>query len=179
MAHYAEEDDVWKCAQHASKRRHSIGVCPFCLTQRLSALCPECARLRPCSCSSSSSSSASSSASSTFSLHFSEDSHGPVSTLIETEPSFSRRSAFPFFRSARFSSAATTAEEGRRSVWAVLWGRRSVREKMTRSMSVADGGAVAKAGKAKGWYFPSPMKVFRHVKAAKVAAHERSPMHRG
>ncbi|KAK9716205.1 hypothetical protein RND81_06G218200 [Saponaria officinalis] len=187
MAYYAEEDEVWKCTQHPSKRRRFSGVCPFCLTERLSALCPDCANLRPCSCSAASyaastTSSAASTASSTFSLHFSDESVGRVSNLLENEAPLSRRAAFPFFRSARFSAAnpaETAAEEGRKSssLWSVFWRRNSVREKMTRSRSVADGGLVAAPAKGKGWYFPSPMKVFRHVKAAKVA-HERSPMRR-
>ncbi|XP_076914993.1 uncharacterized protein LOC143574202 [Bidens hawaiensis] len=33
--------------------------------------------------------------------------------------------------------------------------------------------------KRRGWYIPSPMKVFRHSKTTKLQIHERSPMHRG
>lgn len=33
--------------------------------------------------------------------------------------------------------------------------------------------------KRRGWYFPSPMKVFRQTKTSKLQKHERSPMGRG
>lgn len=57
--------------------------------------------------------------------------------------------------------------------------------KMRRSRSVA--ASITSANeirsspaptKGKGWYFPSPMKVFRHSKASKIVQ-ERSPLHRG
>lgn len=110
MALYLDEDEVWKCSKHPSKRRRS-GICPICLRERLLALCPECANLRPCSCCATSSSSSSSSSSS-FS-HFSVSASGVgaigrVHNLIDSEPSLrrSRSMAIPFLRSrSRFSGS--------------------------------------------------------------------------
>ncbi|KAL8226971.1 hypothetical protein R6Q57_016803 [Mikania cordata] len=68
MAVYIDEDQVWKCIKHPSKRR--TGICPKCLRVRLLTLCPNCATARPCTCSSAliDSSSSSSSSSNSFSL---------------------------------------------------------------------------------------------------------------
>nr|XP_043607733.1 uncharacterized protein LOC122579601 [Erigeron canadensis] len=117
MALYMDEEQVWKCPKHPSKRRRS-GICPTCLRERLITLCPECANTRPCSCcrhdsSTLSSSSSSSNSSSSFSIfQFSRGGSlrapdtgagetGRVSTLIESEPAFrkSRSLAVPFLRS--------------------------------------------------------------------------------
>ncbi|KAK9076570.1 hypothetical protein SSX86_004904 [Deinandra increscens subsp. villosa] len=49
MAFFVDEEQVWKCPKHPSKRR-STGICPSCLRERLLTLCPECATNRPCSC---------------------------------------------------------------------------------------------------------------------------------
>ncbi|KAK9698940.1 hypothetical protein RND81_08G142000 [Saponaria officinalis] len=173
---YYEEVEVWKCTKHSSKRRRCNGVCPVCLTLRLSALCPHCANLLPCSCSSSATA-ASTSSSAASSFH--GGSVARISTLIDDVSPYLRRtrsSAFPFFRSS---------EEGRKSTssssrWSILWWRNSRRDKMSLSKSADDAGVVKtpSPATAKGWYFPSPMKVFRHSKASKVA-HERSPLDRG
>ncbi|KAH0641680.1 hypothetical protein KY290_033279 [Solanum tuberosum] len=50
MAYYNEEE-AWKCPKHPSKkRRTTTGVCSICLRDRLSELCPICAKVRqPCS----------------------------------------------------------------------------------------------------------------------------------
>ncbi|XP_074309898.1 uncharacterized protein LOC141644277 [Silene latifolia] len=176
MAFY-EEEDVYKCTIHpSSKRRRCNGICPLCLIDRLEALCPDCAHLRPCTCSSSSCSSRSSNSS--FYILDISSSSARISTLIDTEPAFSRRSssAFPFFRSARFPSTDPAPPPPQTtSFWSVFRRRKSPVEKISRSKSVAYGSEPVKA---KGWYFPSPMNVFRHSKASKVA-HERSPLHRG
>ncbi|KAI4303323.1 hypothetical protein MLD38_038969 [Melastoma candidum] len=93
-----DEEEVWKCPAHPSKRR-PYGVCPKCLRDKLSSLCPDCASLRPCSCSSSSSSDSSSDSSSSFSRFFSSsrssstapDRHGKAFThFIDSEPTFGR-----------------------------------------------------------------------------------------
>ncbi|XP_021768199.1 uncharacterized protein LOC110732553 [Chenopodium quinoa] len=188
MAFYAEEDEVWKCSLHPSKRRRT-GVCPSCLKERLSALCPDCANVRPCSCYATTSSS--SSASSSFSLHFTDG--GRISNLIDGEPAFrrSRSSAFPFFRSARYSTVDEKPPPGKvvgksSSFWSVIWWqkkprREKVEAEMRRSKSVAvAGNNDVGVSKGKGWHFPSPMKVFRqsYSKTPKVV-HERSPLHRG
>lgn len=188
MAFYAEEDEVWKCSTHPSKRRRT-GICPSCLKERLAALCPDCANVRPCSCYAATTSS-SSSASSSFSLHFSDA--GRISNLIDGEPAFrrSRSSAFPFFRSARYSTADDKTAPGKlagKSFWSVIWWQKNPRkEKMeavmrrSRSVAVSVTGNEQKTSKGKGWYFPSPMNVFRqsNSKTSKFV-HERSPLHRG
>ncbi|KAJ0824443.1 putative protein OCTOPUS [Helianthus annuus] len=54
--------------------------------------------------------------------------------------------------------------------------------RMLRSRSVAVGagdGFSPATTKRRGWYFPSPLKVFRQSKTTKLHMHERSPMHRG
>ncbi|KMS97604.1 hypothetical protein BVRB_5g125730 [Beta vulgaris subsp. vulgaris] len=164
---YAE---IWKCSQHPTKRRR-IGVCPLCLKERLDALCPECANVRPCSCYATTSSSSSSSSS--FSLHISEI--GRSSTLTNGQPAFrrSRSSAFPFFRSVRFSAVEdeTPPEKAAgksvtSSFWSVIWWQKKPRREkmepeMRRSRSVAVVDSDVRSMKAKGWYFPSPMKLFR------------------
>ncbi|XP_057777767.1 uncharacterized protein LOC130996273 [Salvia miltiorrhiza] len=90
MVVYVEEEEVWKCSKHPSKRRRS-GICPACLRERLGTLCPDCHNARPCPCCATSAESSSSSSSSSF---------GRVSNLIDGEPSFrrSRSVAVPFLR---------------------------------------------------------------------------------
>ncbi|XP_055819417.1 uncharacterized protein LOC129888469 [Solanum dulcamara] len=114
MAFYLDEEEVWKCPKHPSKRRRN-GVCPVCLKDRLVILCPDCANVRPCACYASATSS-SSSASSSFSLFSASSgrsgggggcegvcSGARVSNLIDSEPSFqrSRSVGIPFLRSSR------------------------------------------------------------------------------
>ncbi|KAG6428416.1 hypothetical protein SASPL_112667 [Salvia splendens] len=81
-AYRVEEEQVWKCPKHPTKRRRH-GVCPTCLRDRLITLCPNCGNVRPCPCSSASFSSSSSASSSSYAA----------------EPSFtrSRSLAIPFF----------------------------------------------------------------------------------
>ncbi|XP_024995447.1 uncharacterized protein LOC112528657 [Cynara cardunculus var. scolymus] len=117
MAFYLDEEEVWKCPNHPSKRRRT-GICPTCLRERLVTLCPECANTRPCACCPApiDSTSSSSSSSSSFSrFQFSRGGSlrdgflssaaagevGRVSNLIESEPAFrkSRSLAIPFLRS--------------------------------------------------------------------------------
>ncbi|XP_044465684.1 uncharacterized protein LOC123195885 [Mangifera indica] len=106
---YLDEDEVWKCRKHPSKR-HRSGVCPTCLRDRLSSLCPDCANERPCACRAitvSSSSSSSSSSFSWFSVSGGENfsaaigTVGRVGNLVESEPAFrrSRSMAVSFLRS--------------------------------------------------------------------------------
>ncbi|KAH6778773.1 hypothetical protein C2S52_010010 [Perilla frutescens var. hirtella] len=85
-AYRVEEEQLWKCPKHPSKRRRH-GVCPTCLRDRLVTLCPNCGNVRPCPCSASAGFTSASSSSS------SSSSYGGG------EPSFSRsRSlAIPFF----------------------------------------------------------------------------------
>ncbi|AES95851.1 hypothetical protein MtrunA17_Chr5g0411201 [Medicago truncatula] len=231
MALYLDEEEIWKCLKHPSKRR-KIGICPVCLRERLAALCPDCANVRPCSCYASTSSS--SSASSSFS-RFSVTGDGvgavgKVNNLIDREPPLrrSRSMAIPFLRSrSRFSGAggdkelvpdrdspAINGSKSARSFWSIFkahksnsnrgseserdWEMKKVLTEeidgdvsrkaavMARSRSVAvtavsagDGEfRAAPRSKGKGWFFPSPMKVFRQSKASKVVQ-ERSPLYRG
>ncbi|CAN4128152.1 unnamed protein product [Withania somnifera] len=109
MAFYLDEEEVWKCPKHPSKRRRN-GLCPVCLKDRLVVLCPDCANERPCACYAS----ATSSSSSSFSLFSSPSgrsnggggcdgvcSVAKVSNRIDSEPAFrrSRSVRIPFLRS--------------------------------------------------------------------------------
>jgi hypothetical protein len=225
MAMYLDEEEIWKCLKHPSKRR-KIGICPVCLRERLATLCPDCANVRPCSCYATTSSSSSSASSSFSRFSVSGDGVGVVGkvhNLIDREPSLrrSRSVAIPFLRSrSRFSGADKELEPDRdspaingsrsaRSFWSLFkthksnrgsesehdWeskkvlteerdGDMSRKAVMARSRSVAvtavsgNGEFKAPRSKGKGWYFPSPMKVFRQSKASKVVQ-ERSPLYRG
>ncbi|KAK4794995.1 hypothetical protein SAY86_012989 [Trapa natans] len=104
---YADQEEVWRCPKHPSSHRRS-GVCPTCLRERLSNLCPDCASLRPCGCCASTTTTPSSSSSSSFSRLFhggdssgGVGSVGQVSNLIYSDPSFRRSSsaAVSLFRS--------------------------------------------------------------------------------
>lgn len=218
MALYLDEEEVWKCPKHPSKRRRS-GICPICLRDRLVTLCPDCANVRPCSCYATSSSSSSSSSSS-FSRFSAAGDVGRVHNLIEQEPGLrrSRSMAIPFLRSrSRFSggggasdldsardSPALNGSRSARSFWSMFKsqksgrggapeqekilaeecdGEASVKPVMARSRSVAvtavsGDGELRPRTKGRGWFFPSPMKAFRHNKVSKVVQ-ERSPLYRG
>ncbi|KAJ8774486.1 hypothetical protein K2173_016932 [Erythroxylum novogranatense] len=112
MAIYVNEEDVYRCPKHPSRRRRT-GICHHCLRDRLSSLCPICADERPCNCysaaaaASSSSSGSSSSSFSRFSTTTADGigSMGRVSSLIENEPAF-RRS-----RSVAVSSLRSNLED--------------------------------------------------------------------
>lgn len=101
-----EEEEIWKCPKHPSKRRRN-GICPVCLRDRLISLCPDCANVRPCSCSAATTSSSSASSSSSFYFFSSASSSsagGRVSDLIDGEPAFRRsRSVGIPFLFTRFS----------------------------------------------------------------------------
>ncbi|KAK4368714.1 hypothetical protein RND71_012506 [Anisodus tanguticus] len=228
MAFYLDEEEVWKCPKHPSKRRRN-GVCPVCLKDRLVILCPDCANVRPCACYASATSS-SSSASSSFSLFSSSSCRstgegvgpvGRVSNLIDSEPAFrrSRSVGIPFLRSKVKNSSdmknhpvCNSKIHKTASFWCIfklskrsgeadnveLKAKESIHHdnnndftdgriedfaKMmmrSRSMSVAITSSDDNKSpmKSKGWYFPSPMKVFRQSKASKLL-NERSPLYRG
>ncbi|KAF8380701.1 hypothetical protein HHK36_028191 [Tetracentron sinense] len=191
MAFYVDEDEIWKCRRHPSKHRRS-GVCPICLRDRLITLCPDCRNSRPCACCPISSSSYSSSS---FSLLSSTDapksgsgvgSVGRISNLIDKEPAFrrSRSAAFPFLRPNPVDKDAGVRQpplgnQSKSSIWSVFKSSKMKKEeeaevvkKMVRSKSVGipcrdSGGDVRLKGRS--WYFPSPMKVFRQTKMAKIA----------
>ncbi|XVF51989.1 hypothetical protein PTKIN_Ptkin04bG0229000 [Pterospermum kingtungense] len=220
MAFYVDEEEVWKCPKHPSKRRRS-GICPVCLRDKLASLCPDCAHARPCACSANSRSSSSSSSASRFSTSAAGDvsgvgAVGRVSSLIESEPSFrrSRSLAIPFLRTKPESLSEKNDLAGNKSKTPSFWSifsssnnkskrfeseghqregekdRISAEEERKRMMKKSRSVAVTShsgirdsksspSSKGKGWYFPSPMKVFRQTRVSKLVFHERSPLYRG
>ncbi|XP_010538365.1 PREDICTED: uncharacterized protein LOC104812742 [Tarenaya hassleriana] len=204
------DDEVWQCMRHPSKWRRS-GVCPICLHERLSSLCPDCAHSLPCSCRSravaSPSSSSSSSSFSLFSYPGDSDvagdapftgigSVGRVASLIECEQAFrrSKSMAVPFSGPGN-SDPITETGSGQgmskktASFWRLFRGNKGESKttaemmRKSRSLTVSDAGesrfSAEMAGKGKGWYFPSPIKVFRRARVTKVVFHQRSPLYRG
>ncbi|XVF52349.1 hypothetical protein PTKIN_Ptkin05aG0011600 [Pterospermum kingtungense] len=227
MAFYVDEDEVWKCPNHPSKRRRS-GICPVCLRDKLASLCPDCAHARPCACSATSSSSSSySSSSSSFSFYRFSTAAGDVSgagavarvsNIIESEPAFrrSRSLAIPFLRtkpeslsekneflagnksktpsfwsmfragnkSKRYESEDHQKEAEKERIAAEDERRRRMMMKKSRSVAVTSHSGIGElksspSTKGKGWYFPSPMKVFRQTRVSKFTFLEQSPLHRG
>ncbi|KAK8692908.1 hypothetical protein V6N13_070511 [Hibiscus sabdariffa] len=215
MAFYVDEEEVWKCPKHPSKRRRS-GICPFCLREKLASLCPDCAHGRPCSCSANSCSSSiyrfSTAAAEDTSGVRSFDSGG-VSDLAGREPPFrrSRSLVIPFLhsKSERLSEKYDLAGNKSRtpSFWSMFKASNKCKRQesedhqreterarvaaeverarmMTKSRSVLvtshSGIGASKPSastKAKSWYFPSPMKVFRQTRG--LVFQERSPLHIG
>ncbi|CAH2034998.1 unnamed protein product [Thlaspi arvense] len=201
-----DEDGFSQCPKHFSKRGFvGGGVCPFCLHERLSSLCPDCAHELPCSCSSRAAvsfSPSSSSSSSSFSL-FSGDinfnfsgtgSVGRVASLIECEPTFrrSKSMAVPIKPDTVIDSGSgLQSDRGRSkktsSFWRMFMGNRGGDTKpaiMRKSRSVAVVGdsrfsPAPVTVKGKGWNFPSPIKVFRQSRVSKMIFHQRSPLYRG
>ncbi|KAF8379070.1 hypothetical protein HHK36_028497 [Tetracentron sinense] len=190
MAFYEDEEEIWKCRRHPSKHRRT-GVCPICLRDRLISLCPYCANVRPCACCPTSSSSSSSSSFSLSSTDVPKSSSGigsvgRVSNLIDSEPAFrrSRSAAFQFLRPISVDKDAgfrlPPPGNRRKSLFgSVFKGRKEEEEKkdeevkkMVRSKSVGISGYSDSGGEIRnkgwGWYFPSPIKIFRHPKTAKV-----------
>ncbi|CAN6461078.1 unnamed protein product [Victoria cruziana] len=135
-----------------------IGVCAYCLSDRLRLLCPDCAAPRPCKCllssgASSSENLSSSSVSSSFSSSFDHPNHPPsgdgigavgrISNLIDAEPPFrrcksSRVPGISFIRSRsrvsqRWSDepvpiSAPTGPRKKWSLWSFLLPDRSKKE---------------------------------------------------
>ncbi|KAB2017879.1 hypothetical protein ES319_D08G192000v1 [Gossypium barbadense] len=206
MAFYVDEEEVWKCPSHPSKRRRT-GICPVCLRDKLASLCPDCAHARPCSCITTSSSSSSSSFS-RFSTaaaggNTGVGSVGRVSNLIESEPAFrrSRSLAIPFLRSKPVDSSERNGLAGRKSKTPSFWSifrasnkskryeseddqsqgekeRRAAADEERRRRMMRKSRSVA-VTKGKSWYFPSPMKVLRQTRVSKLVFQERSPLYRG
>ncbi|KAF6136073.1 hypothetical protein GIB67_000477 [Kingdonia uniflora] len=187
MGYFMEEEEIWKCRKHSSKRK-PIGVCHVCLRDRLIRLCPDCATERPCSCSPTASSS--NSLSSSLNSAESVGETDRMSNLIDKEPKFqrSRSTAFPFLRS-RFSEKdrerLPPPPHTRSSFWSVFKSGKKLQleetiseeSKMMRSKSVGVFSDSTRL-KSRSWYFPSPIKVFRHSRTPKVVQ-ERSPLCRG
>jgi len=196
-----DEDDFSQCSKHFSKRGYFSGggVCPFCLHERLSSLCPDCAHDLPCSCSSRaavsfspSSSSSSSSFAGDISFTFSGiGSVGRVASLIECEPAFrrSKSMAIPIKPDSVIDSGLDHGRSKKTSsFWRIFMGNRGDTKPaiMKKSRSVAVAGEfgfspvpVPATGKGKGWNFPSPIKVFRQSRVSKMIFQQRSPLYRG
>lgn len=126
MAAYMDEEEVFKCPKHPSKRRRN-GICPTCLRDRLITLCPDCANVRPCACCPATTSSSSSSSSSSFSFFSSASSSrrgGRVSDLLDKEPGFRRSRSvgvpFLFTRFAREKQAENPPARKRSRTAALL-----------------------------------------------------------
>ncbi|CAN6486673.1 unnamed protein product [Victoria cruziana] len=132
-----------RCRKHPFQTL--TGVCPFCLSHRLRLLCPDCAAVRPCKCSSSSATSSeipSTSSSSSFSSSVDLPKHqtagggvgsvGRISLLIDSEPAFNRSKSardapVPYPRSKSRASKLcpeepipNPPERRRRSFWSFL-----------------------------------------------------------
>lgn len=140
MAIYVDEGEIWKCLKHPSKRRRT-GICHVCLRERLSSLCPDCASVRPCTCSATTASSYSGSSSSSSFHRLSSasviGSAGRVSNLIESEPAFrrSRSVAVPFLRSKPSADHGYNNHKTSSSFWSLFkggHGNRSMREQFER-----------------------------------------------
>ncbi|EEF34744.1 uncharacterized protein LOC8289092 [Ricinus communis] len=207
MALYIDEEEVWKCPKHPSRRRRT-GICHVCLRERLSSLCPDCASVRPCGCYATTTSSSNSSSASFSRI----GTVARVSNLIDSEPAFrrSRSVAVPFFRSkpsvdhdhsprkdspktasfwSRFKSgsrskrdvglnvAAAVVEQGDNNDHNDNSEEQRRKVMMRKSRSVAVD--VKSSSKGKGWYFPSPIKAFRQSISRGVMVQERSPLYRG
>ncbi|XP_047306677.1 uncharacterized protein LOC124910100 [Impatiens glandulifera] len=193
MSFYPDEEEFWKCPKHPSKRRRT-GICHVCLRDRLITLCPNCAHRRPCACF------VSSGRNSSFSLLTSGNAVvGRVSNLIENEPSFHRSisDGNHLLRSITAgdpisNNTKSTGSRRHLSFLSVFRNKEKPKEidqnycqtdniMMTRSRSVyipTVNNNKSSSEKSKGWYFPSPMKVFRQSKTSKVVQ-ERSPLHIG
>ncbi|KAK1436321.1 hypothetical protein QVD17_02100 [Tagetes erecta] len=208
MAFYMDEEQVWKCPKHPSKRRKT-GICPKCLRDRLVTLCPNCASDRPCDCSpapadSSTSSSTSSASFSLFSFSRGGSRRDFGTGNVESDPTLrkSRSVAVSFLRSrSKHVGACEMVAESNKpplpkvsrskiNFWSVFTVNKSKKcdehvdgidedlnkkddltnvvddnSMMMRSRSVAVGtGNGFAPAKQKGWYFPSPIKAFRHSK---------------
>ncbi|KFK45001.1 hypothetical protein AALP_AA1G331200 [Arabis alpina] len=194
-----EEDGYTQCSKHFSKRDFFSGggVCPFCLHERLSSLCPDCAHDLPCPCSSRAAvyfSPSSSSSSSSFSF-FAGDSFsgigsvGRVASLIECEPAFRRSKSMAVpIKPDTVNDSGLDRSKKTSSFWRLLMGNRGDSNKSTvvmrksRSIAVAGETRFTPApvtGKSKGWNFPSPIKVFRQSRVSKMIFQQRSPLYRG
>lgn len=208
MAFYMDEEQVWKCPKHPSKRRKT-GICPKCLRERLITLCPNCASDRPCDCSPApvDSSTSSSASFSLFSFSRGGSRRDFGTGNVDSDPTLrkSRSVAVSFLRSrskhvgTEMMTESNKAKVSRSKInfWSVFTVNNNKSKKcdhvhndeddsnkcddltsvddnsmmMMRSRSVAVGtGNGFTPVKQKGWYFPSPIKAFRHSKPPRSVA---------
>jgi len=183
---------VWqKCSRHEGRFVCVGGVCPYCLHERLSSLCPDCAHDLPCSCTPRASVSSRGEGDVSFARI---GSVGRVANLIECEPAFRRSTSItgPYFWSAKPEPILETEKDlkpGRgRWLWRLFRGNREEETKikaakvMKKSNSVAGEvlfSPTSVTSKGNGWYFPSPIKVFRQSRVSKMIFQQRSPLYRG
>ncbi|KAF8101697.1 hypothetical protein N665_0201s0021 [Sinapis alba] len=181
---------VWqKCSRHDLWNHRFVcggGVCPFCLHERLSSLCPDCSRDLPCSCSPRASAGVDAPFAGIGSV-------GRVSNLIECEPAFRRSTSMsvPFLWSTKPEPVEKTGsnfQPGRgRSIWRLFRGESKTKStanmmRKSRSVAVSDTGELLSSPApvttkgSTGWYFPSPIKVFRQ---SRLLFQQRSPLYRG
>ncbi|XP_010505020.1 PREDICTED: uncharacterized protein LOC104781919 [Camelina sativa] len=185
---------VWqKCSRHDLSERGFVcvgGVCPYCLHERLSSLCPDCAHDLPCSCAPRASVS---SAGGCGNVPFAGiGTVGRVANLIECEPAFRRSTsiAVPYFWSAKPEPDSETGSDVKPSrgrwLWRLFIGNKKGDTKTKAATTVmkkskSDAGEVLLSpapvtSKGSGWYFPSPINVFRQ---SKIIFQQRSPLYRG
>ncbi|EYU44077.1 hypothetical protein ABFS82_05G072000 [Erythranthe guttata] len=200
MACYVEEEEVWKCPKHPSKRRRN-GICPTCLRDRLVTLCPDCHNPRPCACAAASTTSSSSFGgepsfrrSRSVAIPFLRSRNGePHNSRVRTPSSFmsilkrstTKRSGGGGEPAPEKTEPASANDENFNSNNRIEDFARMV----TRSRSVSAGTAMTSGfrleesnsspAKGKFWNFPSPMKAFRSSRTPKVVIQDRSPLHRG
>ncbi|KAL1194779.1 hypothetical protein V5N11_029724 [Cardamine amara subsp. amara] len=186
---FNEGGSVWqKCSEH--RFFCDGGVCPYCLHERLFSLCPDCARELPCSCTPRASVSAGRGDDVPLSRI---GSVGRVANLIECEPAFRRSTSIvvPFLWSSKpepDSETESDLQPGRgRWLWRLFRGNRE--ETKTKAATImmksrTDAGELLCSpapvtSKGNGWYFPSPIKVFRQSRVSKMIFPQRSPLYRG
>lgn len=185
---------VWqKCSRHEGRFVCVGGVCPYCLHERLSSLCPDCAHDLPCSCTPRASVSSAGGGSE---VPFAGiGSVGRVANLIECEPAFRRSTsiAVPYFWSAKpervLESGSDLQPGGGRWFWRLFRGNKGETKTKAATTTImkkskSDGGEVLLSpapvtSKGNGWYFPSPIKVFRQSRVSKMIFQQRSPLYRG
>ncbi|CAA7024832.1 unnamed protein product [Microthlaspi erraticum] len=183
---------VWqKCSRHDFRFVFGGGVCPFCLHEQLSSLCPDCSRNLPCSCTPRSS--VSDSAGEGDVSFTGVGSVGRVDNLIEREPAFrrSRSMAVPFLWPAKPETGSDLQPGRVPSLWRLFRGisgeaktKAAAIMRRSRSVAVSDAGELLDSpapvtNKGNGWYFPSPIKVFRQSRVSKMMFQQRSPLYRG
>ncbi|KAG7569228.1 hypothetical protein ISN45_Aa04g019710 [Arabidopsis thaliana x Arabidopsis arenosa] len=180
---------VWqRCSRHEGRFVCVGGICPYCLHERLSSLCPDCAHDLPCSCTPRASVSSVGGDDVPFA---GIGSVGRVANLIESESAFRRSTSVPYFWSSKPETILETESDlkpGRgRWLWRLFRGNREETKikaatVMKKSNSVAGEVLFSPApvtSKGNGWYFPSPIKVFRQSRVSKMIFQQRSPLYRG
>uniref|UniRef100_A0A7N0UX00 Uncharacterized protein n=1 Tax=Kalanchoe fedtschenkoi TaxID=63787 RepID=A0A7N0UX00_KALFE len=187
---YVDEEVVWKCRIHPSKRRRH-GVCALCLRDKLISLCPNCASVRPCACPEPPAELRRSRTLAVTSFLRSKSTHKPSTDAV---PSFrSSKSTYKTSNDA-VPTLPPLAKSTSNSFWFKLKTKKREKaeevedhQKMTRSKSVGmalfsnfgsfrEGGSRSeKTTLSKGWFASSAKGLKQSKQAAKVN-HENSPV---